>query len=196
MGKFGESATELGRRFLVNADVMNVALRNAGILEGGPGAWRATPEAERWVNERDFTNGRHPDARQNPYFTVRQFDPDMIEVLGITDAEIAVAKLEVAAKRAAQAAQLKADRAKAEADFLASQNPPAPDVETGGSRVDPKTTAIVVATVCGVALTTYLVIKHVPPVRRRWDEKVAPKLTQWAERWKSRGNEDEGDSTN
>ncbi|WP_029260292.1 hypothetical protein [Microbacterium sp. Cr-K29] len=191
MGKFGQTASELGRPFLVSGDVMNVALRNAGILEGEPGEWRITAAGERWVNERDFTNGRHPDAHQNPYFTVRQFDPEMVEALGITAEDVAAAKLEVTTKRAAQSAQFKADRVQADAEFLASQNPPAADVDSGGRRIEPRTAIVVVAVVAGVAVTAYLIIKHVPPVRRRWDEKVAPRLARWAER--RRGDRTEND---
>ena len=67
-----QAARHLGHPFGVNADVMNVALRNAGILEGEPGNWRPTAAAADWVKERELTNGRHPDPRQNPYFTQRK----------------------------------------------------------------------------------------------------------------------------
>jgi len=182
MGKFGDSARELGYRFGVNADVMNVALRNAGILEGEPGNWRITPAAEEWVTERDFTNGRHPDERQNPYFTVRQFKPEMVDGIGLTAEHVAAAKLEVAARRAAQSAQLKADRAQADADFLASQTANSPDVNVDTSGISLRAGFIIAGIVVGVGVGTYLVIKHVPPVRRRWDEKVAPRLARWIER--------------
>lgn len=178
------TATQLGGQFGVDGDVMNVALRNAGILEGGPGNWGATAAATEWINERDLTNGRHPDPRQNPYFTLRKFDPDILDAFGVTPECVAEAKREVAAKRAAQAAQLKADRAAADDEFLASQAPSAPDAGAVGARVDPRTMVVVAATVLAVAGTAYLVVKYVPPVRRRWDEKVVPKLAQWAQRWR------------
>lgn len=193
MGQFGESARELGRRFLVDGDVMNVAMRNVGILEGEPGNWRPTAAAADWIHERDLTNGRHPDPRQNPYFTLRQFDPDILEAFGITPEEVAKAKAEVSATRAAQAAQLKIDRAEADAEYLASLNPPAPDADAGGGpRFDLRTTLVIAGTVFTVAGTAYLVIKHVPPVRRRWDEKVAPRLARWADRMRGDSGEDEG----
>ena len=130
-----QAARHLGHPFGVNADVMNVALRNAGILEGEPGNWRPTAAAADWVKERELTNGRHPDPRQNPYFTQRKFDPEIIDAFGITAEDVAVAKLEVAAKRAAQAAQLKADRAQADAEYLASLNPPTPDTDAADPRL-------------------------------------------------------------
>lgn len=182
MGKFGDSARELGHRFGVNADVMNVALRNAGILEGEPGNWRITAAAEEWVTERDFTNGRHPDERQNPYFSVRQFKTEMVDSIGLTAGDVTAAKLEVAARRAAQSAQLKADRAQADADFLASQTAESSDVDVDASSISPKAGLIIAGIVVSVGVGTYLVIKHVPPVRRRWDEKLAPRLARWIER--------------
>lgn len=182
MGKYGDSARELGYRFGVNAEVMNVALRNAGILEGEPGNWRITPAAAEWVTERDFTNGRHPDERQNPYFSVRQFKTDMVDSIGLTAEDVAVAKLQVAARRAAQSAQLKADRAQADADFLASQDTEFPDVDVNATGISPKAGLIIAGIVVGIGVGTYLVIKHVPPVRRRWDEKVAPRLARWTEK--------------
>lgn len=182
MGKFGDSARELGHRFGVNADVMNVALRNAGILEGEPGSWRITPATEEWVTERDFTNGRHPDERQNPYFSVRQFKTEMVDSIGLTAEDVAAAKLEVAARRAAQSAQLQADRAQADADFLASQTAESSDVDVDASGISLMAGLIIAGIVVGVGVGTYLVIKHVPPVRRRWDDKVAPRLARWIEK--------------
>lgn len=190
MGKFGETVTELGSRFGVGPEVMGVVLRNVGMLEGGPGDWRATTAAAPWVNERDFTNGRHPDERQNPYFTVRQFDPEMINHINITTDDVAAAQAEVTAKNGAKWARIKAERAQADAEFLASQKPPTPAVDADSSPLNAKTFVIIGGVIIVVGVTTYLVVKHVPPVRRRWDEQVAPKLSRLAARWQARTAED------
>lgn len=116
MGKFGLSATEIGRSIGASREEVNRLLRDQGFLEGKPSAWSLTTKGEEYGIHRDHDNGYGGFAHRNWYTT--HFDPSVVEVIDSSPEQIAKARAEIAADRQAQRAARAAEQAEAEARYL------------------------------------------------------------------------------
>jgi hypothetical protein len=132
------SAALLARGTGLGSQEINWLLHRAGLLEGEPGAWRATEKALPYVAEEFRQRGTGGYAFMNPSWEWLTWDPAVLDELDLSDAGKQWARQVVKDRRLAQQAELKVARATADAEFLARQAKQAadaaPDVAGGGAR--------------------------------------------------------------
>ncbi len=162
------SATRLGLERGLSAEVINFALKLAGLQDGEPGAWWATEKGAPYVAEQFRQRGTGGYAFMNPSWEWLTWDPAALDELDLSEAGVRQIQEMIAARRLAQKAAREAGAAAADAAFLATQAAKraadaAPDVG-GATR-----TRVIVG--LSVAVTAYGLYKAVPLVRRRWQQR-------------------------
>ena len=163
------SATRLGEERGLSAEVINFALKLAGLQDGEPGAWGATEKGAPYVAEQFRQRGTGGYGFMNPSWGWLTWDPAVLDVLDLSEARVQEIQEMIADRRLAQKVAHKAATAAAEAAFLANQAAErtanvAPGV--GGAN----RTRIIVGLGCGV-VTAYGLYKAVPAVRQRWRQR-------------------------
>lgn len=172
MGKYGQSATEIGATLGVNGRVMNKVLELAGVYEQGEHGRQLTDFGEKFANVIDHDNGYGGYARRD--WSTTHFDPSLLDELNITPDLIQQAKVEYAADLAAAALKRAASKEEAEALFQETQEKLARELQ--GAEVDWKKVALLVGGAIVVTGTAVVVVKYGPAIQRRWQEKVTPRI--------------------
>ena len=96
------SATDLGRKYGINAMEMNKILEKEGFLEGEPGDYYPTEKGKDFVQEEYHHRGNGGYSTYNRYWTTRKFDDSIEAFLDIDDELIKQVKQELAERRADQ----------------------------------------------------------------------------------------------
>lgn len=115
------SATILGQEYGLTAEEMNRVLVKLGFLEGVPGDYNLTEKAIQYALEQDYHRGTGGYSCYNRYWTTRTFDDSIKQVLDVSSELIREVRDEIANDRAVRYAIQAAERAKANAEFLAKQ---------------------------------------------------------------------------
>lgn len=115
------SATRLGLERGLSAEVINFALKLAGLQDGEPGAWWATEEGAPHVAEQFRQRGTGGYAHFNPSWGWQTWDPAVIDKLDLSEAGIARIRQVIADRKLAQKAAREVATAAADAPFLATQ---------------------------------------------------------------------------
>jgi hypothetical protein len=163
------SATRLGLERGLSAEVINFALKLAGLQDGEPGAWWATEEGAPYVAEQFRQRGTGGYAHFNPSWEWLTWDPAVIDELDLSGAGIARIRQVIADRKLAQKAAREAATAAADAAFLATQA--AKHAADAAPDVGSATRARVIVGL-GVAVTAYGIYKAVPLVRRRRQQRA------------------------
>ena len=112
------TATRLGDELGMTAQEMNQYLVKTGFLEGDPGNYFLTELGQTYGNQTFCHRGCGGDPKYNRYWTLTSFDDSIRDVLPISEDLIKDVKTELAAKRAARYAEMKAARKAADQQFL------------------------------------------------------------------------------
>lgn len=181
-----KSARVLGHPLGLSSQDFNWLLADQGFIEGKPNAWGPTAKGLEFIVEKHEHRGTGGYAHYNRDWTETTWPEEILDVLDLSKEKLEAAKEATRNHRAAVR----------EARLLASEPWPtdAPEVDTdaikGGPKISGKTLLIAGTIVIVVAGTAYVVVRYVPPVRRRWDAKVAPRLSRLAQRWTGRPVDD------
>ena len=115
------SATRLVRERGLSAEVINFALKLAGLPDGDPGAWWATEKGAPYVAEQFRQRGTGGYGFMNPSSDWLTWDSAVLDELALSDAGVQQIQEMIAARRLAQKVAREAGDAAAEAAFLATQ---------------------------------------------------------------------------
>lgn len=172
------SATALGREYGLTAVEMNRALQKLGYLVKGLDGYELTEKALDFAVEKGHHRGTGGYSCYNAYWTTRTFDESIKAGLQITPELIEEVREELSLERAARYATQAAERAKANADFLAKQAseslPEVPERIVKGLDEDLvakiKKAGILGITAVTVTLLAYGIYKLTPKVKAWWAE--------------------------
>ena len=112
------TATQLGYELGMNAQEMNQYLVKTGFLEGVPGDYDLTEMGCAYGKQTSYHAGCGGYSKYNKDYTITTFDDSIRDVLPISEDLIKDVKTELAAKRAARYAEMKAARKAADQQFL------------------------------------------------------------------------------
>lgn len=179
----GLSATQLGKEYYMNGQEMNQLLFDQDFLKGGPGAYQATEKGLPFVSETDYHRGTGGSPMYNADWTVRTWDPSIMNELDMSLKKQQAAIDAVAERRAAAAAARKAAAEVTERNFMATGsafNSPVGDNDdstvNNGSGITVGDVAIGVG-IAGILFGIgYGIYKAAPHVKQWWDEKAKPWL--------------------
>ncbi|MBR4858845.1 MAG: hypothetical protein IKU08_06630 [Clostridia bacterium] len=115
------SARILGREFGLTAEEMNRVLLKQGYYVKSVIGYEITEKAVDYVVEKGHHSGPGGYSRYNADWVTRTFDESIKDVLQVTPELIKEVRAELSSERAIRYAKLVAERAKADADFIAKQ---------------------------------------------------------------------------
>lgn len=158
----GLTATDIGRDLRVSAQIVNLMMRNQGILQGDPGSFTPTEKGKQYISYADIyvpsLRGPHPTA------AATIFDDSVRDVFDTSPEQIRKA----VADRATYRAQRVAEAEKHFQDFQASLHN-----EDIRSSVDPTKVLIGIGIVVLVAGVSYIAWKYGPEMKARLDDRRA-----------------------
>lgn len=162
MGKYGLSATEIGRPHGLNGREMNRLLEAAGYIMGKPGAWSFTEKGKRFGSEvwRQNVFGEGNPAIEWPMIV---FDPKILEELHVTPELIDTAKNAYAADLLQQRLARAATQPEAEAVVR----------ELRGMQVNWKVVSALTLGAVVLVGTGLAVKKWGPAIKQQWDERAS-----------------------
>jgi hypothetical protein len=156
-----KSAAVLGRENGLNSMETHLALRDAGILAGEPGAYDLTPEGRTVAKAEDvFTNRDHA-------YEKRTYDPKVVDLLDLS----AEGKQKVRAEATAHKKhknELRRQAEPAEAARLAAANAPN-SANTSSGGVDRR--AVIAVVLVGGAVAAYGTWKLAPRIKKMWKDR-------------------------
>lgn len=162
MGKYGLSATEIGRPHGLNGRATNRLLEAAGFITGRPGAWSFTEKGKQFGSEiwrKNVFGEGNPDTE----WPTIVFNPKILDELQITDELVATAKN----RYAADLLQQRLARATTEPEAEAVVR------ELRGMQVNWKVVAALALGAVAVVGSTIVVKKWGPEIRQKWDERTS-----------------------
>lgn len=171
------SATILGKDYGVNGEEMNRILVKQGFLTGQPGNYSVTEKALEYAIEKDFHKGTGGYSQYNRYWTTRTFDDSIKKALDVTPKLIEDVRKELSEERAIRYAVQAAERAKANADFLAKEAAKKAVVEAAEKAAQSKKIFIIkckkvglIGTIiAGIFVGGYSIYKLTPKIKRWWE---------------------------
>lgn len=172
MGKNGLSATEIGRDFGLGPRPANRLLELAGVHDKVDGGWKLTELGERFVNVVNEHNGYGGYASRS--WDKTYFAPEMLNELNITPEMVEQAKAIYTADLAAAALERAQGQEEAEEVFRQFQEKLA--LENQEYEVDWKKVAVLLGGIIVVTGGTVVVVKYGPAIKRKWQEKVTPRI--------------------
>lgn len=192
MGKPGQSATDLGRPFQATAQEINRLLKDQGFTYGNPGAYGLTQKGEAFGIQVHHGRGTGGYASMNPSWEPTYWDNRIATVLDVNPENLATVRATISAERLAKSAARKVAQAEAEAAFLASL--PSDAVESGNMTIDPRKVLICVGGALLLLGVGYGIYKVSPVVKRKWDERAAPGLSNIKDRITGRTTKPDADA--
>jgi len=161
MGKYGLSATEIGRPHGLNGRETNRLLEAAGFITGKPGAWTFTDKGNLFGSEvwRKNVFGEGNPEIEWPTIV---FDPKILDALDITPERISAAKAAYTADLLNQRLARAANEAEAEAVVQ--------EIRKLQVNVNWKVVAALTLGAVAAVGTTIVVKKWGPDIKQKWDE--------------------------
>ena len=170
------SATVLGKNYGVTGEEMNRILVKQGFLTGQPCNYSVTEKALEYAIEKDFHKGTGGYSQYNRYWTTRTFDDSIKKALDVTPKLIEDVRKELSEERAIRYAVQAAERAKANADFLANETAKKAAVDAVEKAAQSKKTFIIKckkfgligAIIAGIFVGGYSIYKVTPKIKSWW----------------------------
>jgi hypothetical protein len=154
-----KSARILGYDFGLNAQEMNVLLKQEGFLDGEPGAYSVTERGEPYADEQFNYRGTGGSIQYNPTWTTTTWDDSITSELDVTDDKKQQIRQQVAdARRAAREPAVE------------EEIEPQPEEDSNGRGFDARPLLVV----GGVIAAGFGIYKAAPHIKRFINEKVAP----------------------
>lgn len=157
------SARILGSAFGLTGQEMNVLLKQAGYLDGEPGAYSVTAKGEKYAEEKDEHRGPGGYGWYNRDWTTRTWDESIANELDVTDEKKQQIREQVAEARRA---------ARAPAPVVEEQLESQAQDGTEGRGLD----ARYVLAGGGLLLAGFGIYKAAPHIKRFVNEKVIPRF--------------------
>ena len=166
------SARIMGQDFGLTATEMNFLLKEAGLLEGGPGAWAVTEKGKQYADEQDHHRGTGGYSWYNPVWETRTWDPSITDELDITNE-----RRQQAREAARYARQQKADLRAVQAGVQAAALDSAGIDDAGPNGSGPGPLALVGGVVL-VAVSIYGLTMLARRLRTLRTDKAAPQARE------------------
>nr|WP_308545932.1 hypothetical protein [uncultured Lachnoclostridium sp.] len=172
----GKSARMLGQEHGLTSQEMNYILKKEGYLEGEAGDYSITEKGAPYAEETDFHRGTGGYAHYNRYWTTRNWDESLTDVLDITEEMKEEARETTKENRKQKWDAIKAARRKADEEFLSRNNQMENEEDDEESNKDGLSIPQVGLIIGGLLALGFGIYKAAPHVINWWKNKGTPKI--------------------